>query len=136
MNTEQQLNKWGQIVGKAWQDDAFKKRLMSNPSAVLKERGLEVPSGMRVQVVEDTDKVIHLTIPAKPRAGELSEEQLAGVAGGINFGEILKQSLFSAFGLTPEQERGGGRTPQQQAGSTPPPGSTPSQAAGGRPRPA
>ena len=88
MNAEQQLNTWDQIVANAWQDDAFKKRLLANPAAVLKEQGLEVSAGVQIRVVENTDQVIHLTLPAKPRAGELSEDELEGVAGG-KLGKIL-----------------------------------------------
>jgi hypothetical protein len=36
MNAEQKIDQWGQIVAKAWQDDAFKKRLLQ-PSAAIKE---------------------------------------------------------------------------------------------------
>ena len=82
MTTDEQVSQWGQIVAKAWQDDGFKKRLLANPSAILKERGLEVPAGVQLRVVENTDQVVHLTLPAKPRKGELSDEQLEGVAGG------------------------------------------------------
>ena len=88
MIAEQQINQWGQIVAKAWQDDAFKKRLLVNPSAVLKEQGLEVSAGVQVRVVENTDQVIHLTLPAKRRDGELSEDELENVAGG-NLNKIL-----------------------------------------------
>ena len=80
MNTEQ---RWGQIVVKAWQDDGFKKRLLAEPAAVLKEYGLEVPPGIQLRLLEDTDQIIHLTLPAKPRTGELSDADLAAVAGGL-----------------------------------------------------
>ena len=83
MSEEQQgINQWGQIVAKAWQDDAFKKRLLADPAAVLKEQGLELPAGTQIRVVENTDQVIHLTLPAKPLERELSEAELEGVAGG------------------------------------------------------
>ena len=82
LKAEDQLNQWGQIVAKTWQDDAFKKRLLANPSAVLKDEGLAVAPGVQIRVVENTDKVQHLTLPARPRGGELSEAELAGVAGG------------------------------------------------------
>ena len=126
MNTEQQLNQWGQIVAKALQDDAFKKRLLANPSAVLKEQGLEATAGVQIRVVENTDKVLHLTLPAKTREGELSDDELAGVAGG-GFFNIFRSNLGSAFG------KNTGKTPQELASGvtptpagSPPPGTPPS----------
>src|SRR5262245_6999877 len=81
MNAEQQNKVWSQVVAKAWVDDAFKRRLLADPAAVLQEHGVAVPPGVQVKVVEDTDTVRHMTLPARP-PGELSEEELARAAGG------------------------------------------------------
>ena len=85
MNQEQPGNKWGRIVAKAWADESFKKRLFANPTAVLKEHGLEVDPGIQVKIVEDTDTLHHLMLPPKPSEAELSEEELEMVAGGISW---------------------------------------------------
>jgi hypothetical protein len=45
---------------------------------VLREAGLAVPAGQQVRVVENTDQVLHVVLPEKPR--DLSDEQLANVA--------------------------------------------------------
>jgi hypothetical protein len=74
---------WSKINVKAWTDDNFKKRLMANPSAVLQEMGLTPPAGMEVKVVENTNKVVYLPLYAKPPSGELAEEDLLQVAGGV-----------------------------------------------------
>lgn len=100
MNTEQQISRWGRIVTKAWQDEGFKKRLLADPAAVLREQGLAPVTGVQIRVVEDSDKVLHLTLPAKPRDGELSDADLAGVAGGI---VALVKTLASVFGWSPKQ---------------------------------
>jgi hypothetical protein len=55
---------WSQLVARAWADPAFKARLLADPAAVLKENGLEVPPGVEIKVVEDSDKVRHLPMPA------------------------------------------------------------------------
>jgi hypothetical protein len=73
---------WSQLVAKARADPAFKKRLLADPAAVLKEHGLLVPAGKQIKVVENTDKVIHLTIPLAPAPEELSAEELHRAAGG------------------------------------------------------
>ena len=85
MNQEQPDSAWGRIVAKAWADANFKKRLFANPTAVLKEHGLEVAPGIQVKVVEDTDTLHHLSFPPKPSDAELSEEELSLAAGGIPF---------------------------------------------------
>ena len=43
-------------------------------------QGAEVPAGLTVKAVENTEKVFHLVIPAKPT--DLSDEDLDKVAGG------------------------------------------------------
>ncbi len=84
MKLEQQTDAWGRIVAWAWEDDAFKQRLLADPAAVLQEHGVRVPPGSKVQVIEDTAQVHHLTLPRKPDAvGELSEEDMAQVVGGV-----------------------------------------------------
>ena len=39
MNQEEQGKKMGQIIAKAWTDDTFKRKLITNTAAVLKEAG-------------------------------------------------------------------------------------------------
>ena len=39
---------------------------MSDPKAVLKEHGLDVPDNMDVKVVENADDCVHITLPAPP----------------------------------------------------------------------
>ena len=73
---------WRQVVAKAWQDESFKRRLLDDPAAVLKEHGIAVPAGVQVRVVEDTDQVRHLTLPVRTSDSQISEEELVQVAGG------------------------------------------------------
>jgi Nitrile hydratase, alpha chain len=73
---------WGQLVAKAWADDAFKKKLLTDPAGVLKEHGLVPPANMTIKVLENTDKVLNLVLPIKPAPEELSEDELHRAAGG------------------------------------------------------
>src|SRR5262245_54676255 len=82
MNAKQQSKQWGQIVAQAWADENFKRRLLAEPAAVLKEHGIAMPPGVQVKVVENTDQVRYLTLPVHP-VGDLSEAELDRVAGGI-----------------------------------------------------
>jgi len=78
---------WGQVVGQAWADDAFKQRLFANPRSILSEYGMEMPAGFEVKVLEHEEQLpehtdeqmIHLLFPARPSDDDLLEEEL--VAG-------------------------------------------------------
>ena len=80
------------MVAKAWSDELFKKRLLADPAAVLKEHGIAVPAEMAVKVVEDSARVVHLILPERP--GEVSDEELAKVAGGVIPVPIPRPSRF------------------------------------------
>jgi hypothetical protein len=71
----------GKIIAKAWRDPAFKAELIANPAAALKAEGVDVPDGMAVTVLENSDNQFHLVLPPVP-TGELSDEALVVVAAG------------------------------------------------------
>ena len=75
---------FGKIIAKAWRDPAFKAALIANPATALKAEGIDVPAGMAVTVVENTDKQFHLVLPPVP-SDELSEDDLEAVAGGTGY---------------------------------------------------
>ena len=58
------------VVAKAWSDESFKKKLFSEPKAVLESQGITVPTGLEVKVVEQTDKLVYIVIPFKPDDAE------------------------------------------------------------------
>ena len=77
---------WSQVVARAWCDEGFMNRLLSDPQSVLAEHDLEVPPGTEVEVelgtdvkVDDTDTVRRFILPASP-SHDLTEEDLAGGA--------------------------------------------------------
>src|SRR3954469_6596719 len=102
MPIDQPLNEWGRIVDKAWQDAAFKKRLLASPAVVLNEQGVKVAPAIEIRVVENTENLLHLTLPAQRHRGELADADLAGVAGGAVSVSLVK-SLASVFGWSPKQ---------------------------------
>ena len=84
----EQRNQLAALFAACWKDEALKARFMSDPMAVLAEHGIAVPDGINVNVVENTDNTVHITMPSAPAgAGELSDEELAGAAGGSSSGE-------------------------------------------------
>src|SRR4051794_6983539 len=72
----------GKIIARAWSDEAYKARLVSDPGSVFEEAGLDVAEGVDIRVVEDTPGVRHFVLPLAPGEGELSEEALEQVAAG------------------------------------------------------
>lgn len=84
--------RWGQIVGRAWADEEFNRRLLADPLAVCAEYHLVVPAGVRIEVLEnpsaipeDTDEVVHLVVPGKPSDAELCEEDLGGTGDNTTY---------------------------------------------------
>jgi len=65
----------GQLIAKAWADEAFKARLKSDPRGTLAEAGFDVPSGHTVRVVEDTADTTHVVLPVRP--GHITDEQIS-----------------------------------------------------------
>ena len=72
------------LFAACWKDEALKQRFMADPKAVLAEYGMDVPDGMDVNVVENTDNTVHITMPAPPSGHtELSDDELSNAAGGV-----------------------------------------------------
>ena len=102
----EQKNALAQLFAACWKDETLKARFMSDPKAVLKEHGLDVPDGIDVKVVENADDCVHITLPAPPAGDhDLSDDELSNAAGGSLHG--LDQRLFPACPGTPDEFVGG-----------------------------
>ncbi|MEO8120546.1 MAG: NHLP leader peptide family RiPP precursor [Rhodoferax sp.] len=108
MNQETQSNQINSILAKCWADANFKKQLLTDPTAVLKAEGIEIPAGYTVRVLENTDKVLNYILPPNPNA-ELSDAELETVAGG------------KAYPYWPVQPVGGGHGTWKDPGFSSPP---------------
>jgi nitrile hydratase alpha subunit len=90
LTQEEYGKKMSQLIAKCWADEGFKHKLLANPAATLKALGAELPAGLSIKALENTDKLFHLVIPAKPT--DLSDEELDAVAAGqkyeLEIGEI------------------------------------------------
>jgi nitrile hydratase len=79
----EQRNKLAALFAACWKDEALKARFMADSKAVLAEYGIDVPANIDVNVVENSDNTVHITMPAAPSgAADLSDEELAAAAGG------------------------------------------------------
>jgi hypothetical protein len=76
------------LIEKSIEDDAFRRRLLEDPKwAVEQELGTQLPEEVRVVALEETQDTIYLVLPGTPTAGaeggELSDQELEKVAGGV-----------------------------------------------------
>src|SRR5439155_22393353 len=66
--------KFRDIVAKAWSDEGFKARLLSDPKAVLVEQGIELPADNRVRLIAPSPDAQHMLLPPK------TEQELGSAA--------------------------------------------------------
>ena len=104
------------VVKKAWKDPAYRAGLLANPDAVLRsEFGTGMPAGAKLVVLEEGKDTLELILPAHldseaapaaaAQGGELTDDELEGVAGGgffhwlaIKLGMTSKDSSCNASG--------------------------------------
>ena len=71
------------LFAACWKDEALKARFIADPKAVLAEFDVAIPDGIDVNVVENSDNCVHITLPAAPeKHRELSDEELSNAAAG------------------------------------------------------
>ena len=94
----EQKHALAELFAACWKDEALKARFMSDPKAVLKEHGLDVPDNMDVKVVENADDCVHITLPAPPVGHEaVSDEEMSNAAGGC----IMTDAVMCLFPTLP-----------------------------------
>lgn len=78
-----------QLIEKAARDTAFRAELLRDPKDVIERElssaggsAMRLPATVTVVVHEETADTFHLVLPEAPKAGELSDVELAAVAGG------------------------------------------------------
>lgn len=72
MASQQELQ--NQIIEKAWADEDFKKKLIADPKAAIKEAfDLDIPADINVEVLEETADKYYLVLPQSPSASKSIE---------------------------------------------------------------
>ena len=99
------LDAWAKLVVDSWQDADLKQRLLSDPAAVLAQRGITVPPGLKIQVIEATDANAFVVLPAAqtssasgPTIGEIASSitgSFANLSKLITAGSYLAGLAFS-----------------------------------------
>ena len=60
---KQNLVKYGEVVAKCWEDEAYRKRFLEDPEGVLTEAGFAVEEGVTYKVIEQPKLVKYLVLP-------------------------------------------------------------------------
>ena len=60
---KQNLMKYGEIISKCWEDEAYKKRFIEDPESVMAEAGMDIEEGVTYKVIEQPKLVKYLVIP-------------------------------------------------------------------------
>ncbi len=80
------------IVAKAWKDEAYKRKLLSNSKAVIEQEfNVQLPQEVSVQVMEENPTSLYFVLPPRPEISgqEISDEQLQAIAGGLGVDKIV-----------------------------------------------
>lgn len=73
MSAKQSLQE--QIIQKAWEDAEFKKQLLANPKAAVKDAfGVDLPDTIEVEVVEESANKFYFVLPVNP--AEKNDDQV------------------------------------------------------------
>jgi len=60
-----------EIITRAWQDEAFKQKLLAQPKSTIEEMlGVTLPEDIEIFIHEQTPTKLHLILPMKPDNGE------------------------------------------------------------------
>jgi hypothetical protein len=73
------------VINKCWDDPEFKRRLLADPVTVLRAEGVKLPQGVRVRVIEDTDKLLHLVLPNEQGAKNVTGQSQAAEGATIMY---------------------------------------------------
>jgi hypothetical protein len=78
---------WSKLAERACKDAELKQRLLNDPAQLLREAGIEVPTGAEVRVTEEQGSLNCVIESGKAAraaaAGELAEDDLVNVVGGV-----------------------------------------------------
>ena len=85
----EQEKHWARIVARAWDDEEFRQRLLTEPAKTLREAGFEVPDDVVIEIVDqapqklaDGDTCVRL--PGRPLSEDWIEDDLSSPDSASN----------------------------------------------------
>jgi hypothetical protein len=73
------------VIERAQRDESFRQQLLDDPRAAISEElGVDIPDSLEIRVIEEQPQEVVLVLPATASAREVTDEQLAGAAGGAD----------------------------------------------------
>ena len=75
---KQDAVKYGEVIAKCWEDEAYKKRFLEDPEGVLEEAGIAVEEGVTYKVIEQPKNIKYLVLPHAD-----AKEAVQGIAKGF-----------------------------------------------------
>jgi hypothetical protein len=97
---------YGEIIKKAWEDEAFKEKLIKDPRGVLKKDfNIDIPEDSELKVLLSNPKLQYLVIPSNPsedKLSEMTEDEVLAIAAG--------SGIFT-YNCLPTQYNGGPTCP-------------------------
>jgi Nitrile hydratase, alpha chain len=86
------------LIERSLQDESFRQRLLDDPRvAIEQELETRLRESFEVRVVEESADTIYLVLPSASavvgEGGELSDEALESVAGGLGFANDLQDNV-------------------------------------------
>lgn len=91
------------IIAEAWENDDFKKSLITNPEETLEKFfGRRIPSGKKIKVTDQSDpEYLYINIPIKlqQKDQELDEKKLDKLSGGTSKDSSITdyESLYNSL---------------------------------------
>lgn len=83
------------VVARAATDSSWRQQLLASPAATLSSAGISIPSGMSVQVLENSSSIAHVVLPSRPSG--VSDDDLKPIAAAPAVGTSIADKL-DAFG--------------------------------------
>lgn len=78
------------VVAQAAVDSSYRQQLLGNPAATLESAGIVVPSGMSVQVLENTSTTAYVIVPQRPSGvSDADLAQSSTTSGGSSVAQNL-----------------------------------------------
>ncbi len=60
---KQNLTKYAEVISKCWEDEAYRKRFLSDPEGVLSEAGFVLDEGVTYKVIQQPKLVQYIVFP-------------------------------------------------------------------------